>query len=162
MGHVPRHMIYEAVHRLIVATCARLFRARPRAPGIPITECHCQRALGLGFGRRYAMHHAWRHPSSSISCPSCLLISTIKSTMLTPRIMLGRKTRHLSNPRKVLEARLGNLTLANSMLVDGGTKVGGELGRHQTRTSPETLVQEGVFLKALPQGNFLGHLFLVD
>ena len=89
------------------------------------------------------MHHAWREPSLLISCPSCLLISTIKSKTIMSQIMLGRKARHPRNQHRVLGARLGNLTLANSMPVDGGTKVGDDLGRHQTRTSPETLVQEG-------------------
>ena len=89
------------------------------------------------------MHHAWREPSLLISCPSCLLISTIKSKTIMSQIMLGRKARHPRNQHRVLGARLGNRTLANPMPVDKGTKVGDDLGRHQTRTSPETLVQEG-------------------
>ena len=99
--------------------------------------------MGLKYGRRYATHHAWRHPSSAIYCQSCLLISTIKSPMITARIMLGHKVRHPRTNTQVLEARPGLLTCSNSVLVHGVTKVGCDLCCHQTKLYYETLAREG-------------------
>ena len=112
-------------------------------PGSPTTECHGRRTMGLSYGRRHAMHHAWRHPSSAMSCRSCLLIPTIKSPMITLRVMLGHKLRQPRTNTQVLEARLGNLPRSNSVPIHGVTEVRANVCRHQTRGSHETLAREG-------------------
>jgi hypothetical protein len=131
--------------------------------GAPLHRCHmCKVVSGtpmrtrdpqhrlplpenLGTGIRAVLCHAPRLAPPILTHFLSLVLAYLNNQLNDDYAAnyVGTRGAPPRNQHKVLEARLGNLTLANSMPVDGGTKVGGDLDRHQTRTSPETLVQEG-------------------
>ena len=117
VGHVPSHDIYAAVHPPHRCHhCKVTPVVSPCTLGIPTAGRHARGSPGLSDGRRYAMHHAWRHPSSFHFCSLVLANFITKPLAILPRAMLGFTLRRPRTNTQVLEARLGKSTWPNLAL----------------------------------------------